>query len=179
VRPDACWKNRVNPKLDGTPLELEPHEPSRSLVIAPDGRRFVLGSEWHLRLFDAKGRDVWTWHVPGPVWAVNVTADGCFVVAAYNDSAIRWHRFTDGVEVLAFFPHADAKRWVAWTPEGPAATAGAPRCPPAISPGRALALPQLVRVAHRGAPGPWQLAPLDPETARLTPDPLSRSKRPD
>src|SRR4029077_2942011 len=31
---------------------------------------------------------------------------------------IRWYRVQDGKELLAFFPHADRKRWVLWTPEG-------------------------------------------------------------
>ena len=112
------WEDRVDPKLDGKPLALDQYEKSRSLAITPDGRRFVLGTEWNLRLFDATGQAVWTQPVPGVVWAVNVSADGRFVVAACADGTIRWHRLADGREVLAFFPHADRKRWVAWTPEG-------------------------------------------------------------
>jgi hypothetical protein len=40
------------------------------------------------------------------------------VVAAYADGTIRWHRLSDGKELLAFFPHMDKKRWVLWTPNG-------------------------------------------------------------
>ncbi len=40
----------------------------------------------------------------GVVWAVNLSADGRFVVAGYGDGTIRWHRFRDGREVLALFP---------------------------------------------------------------------------
>jgi hypothetical protein len=48
------------------------------------------------------------------------------VVAAYGDGTIRWHRLEDGREVLALFPLADRRNWVAWTPEGIyAATPGA------------------------------------------------------
>ena len=70
-------------------------------------------------------------HRSGPrraryVWAVNITGDGRLVVAAYSDGTIRWHRMSDGVELLAFMPLADRTNWVAWTPEGfYAATAGA------------------------------------------------------
>ena len=39
-------------------------------------------------------------------------------VAAYADGTIRWHRLSDGKELLAFFPHKDKKRWVLWTPSG-------------------------------------------------------------
>ncbi|MES2945897.1 MAG: caspase family protein, partial [Pseudomonadota bacterium] len=39
-------------------------------------------------------------------------------MAAYGDGTIRWHRLSDGQELLAFFPHADRKRWVLWSPSG-------------------------------------------------------------
>jgi hypothetical protein len=35
-----------------------------------------------------------------------------------EDGTIRWYRMSDGKELLAFFPHADRKRWVMWTPKG-------------------------------------------------------------
>ena len=64
--------------------------------------------------------------MPGTVWAVNISGDGRLVVAAYGDGTIRWHRMSDGVELLAFMPLADRSNWVAWTPEGfYAATPGA------------------------------------------------------
>ena len=48
------------------------------------------------------------------------------MVAAYGDGTLRWHRLDDGREVLALFPLADRRNWVAWTPEGIyAATPGA------------------------------------------------------
>lgn len=112
------WQGGLEPKLNGQPLQLDRHEAARSLAIAPDGRRFVIGSEWNLRLFDGPGRARWRQPVPGTVWAVNISGDGRFVVAAFGDGTIRWHRLGDGAEILALYPHADGKRWVAWTPEG-------------------------------------------------------------
>lgn len=112
------WRDEAEPRLNGELLLLDRHETSRSLAIAPDGRRFVVGSEWNLRLFDGPGKARWRQPVPGTVWAVNVSGDGRFVVAAFSDGTIRWHREGDGREILAFYPHADGKRWVAWTPEG-------------------------------------------------------------
>ncbi len=56
--------------------------------------------------------------MPDIVWAVTISGDGRFVVAAYSDGTIRWHQGSDGAEVLAFFPHADRQRWIAWTPQG-------------------------------------------------------------
>jgi WD40 repeat protein len=120
------WMDTTHPTLDGRPLALDQHEISRSLAVHPAADRFVLGADWSLRAFDAKGTPLWSWPVPGIVWAVNITGDGRLVVAAYHDGTIRWHRMTDGVELLAFMALPDRTNWVAWTPEGfYAATAGA------------------------------------------------------
>jgi hypothetical protein len=112
------WNATTQPTLNGAALVLDAHEASRSVAIAPDGRRLVIGSDWNLRLFDGPGKARWRQPVPGTVWAVNVSGDGRFIVAAYGDGTIRWHRLADGREILALYPHADGRRWVAWTPEG-------------------------------------------------------------
>ena len=54
----------------------------------------------------------------GGAWAVTITPDGRTAIAGFGDGTLRWYRLEDGVELLAFFPHADGKRWVLWTPEG-------------------------------------------------------------
>ena len=119
------WQDNTNPTLNGQALKLDPFEISRSLAIAHDGQRFVLGTDFFwLRLFDRSGNELWKRPGPGVAWAVNWSADGRFVVAGYADGTIRWHRPSDGVEVLALFPHADRKRWIAWTPEGFYAASG-------------------------------------------------------
>jgi WD40 repeat protein len=116
--PVTNWNNTIAPKLRGEALALERYERSRSLAIAPDNSFFVLGTEFWLRCFVADGAERWKVAVPAPVWAVNLSADGQLVVAAYGDGTIRWHKAADGGELLAFFPHADQERWVLWTPEG-------------------------------------------------------------
>ena len=111
---------------DGKPIKLEPFEKSRSLAIHPDSSQFVLGTEWSLRAFDAKGQPIWRRATPSIVWAVNISGDGRLVIAAYGDGTIRWHRMDDGRELLALYVLADKQNWVAWTPEGfYGATAGA------------------------------------------------------
>jgi hypothetical protein len=74
------WKNGTEPALNGARLALDPFEFSRSLAVAPDGERFVLGADWWLRLFGRDGRELWEQATSGAAWAVNVTGDGRLVV---------------------------------------------------------------------------------------------------
>jgi WD40 repeat protein len=112
------WLRTTSPKLNGKPLELVPNEVSQSVAFAPDGEHFVLGAEWSVSLFDRSGEKVWRVRVPATAWGVDVSGDGQTVVAGLGDGTIRWYDIRDGREKLAFFPHADRKRWVAWTPSG-------------------------------------------------------------
>jgi WD40 repeat protein len=112
------WEDTFTPKLNGTPLKIKQYERSRSLAIAPDASAFLLGTNFSLRLFDHNGTERWQVAVLDTAWSVNISADGRLAVAAYGDGTIRWHSMKDGKELLAFFPHADRKRWVVWTPAG-------------------------------------------------------------
>uniref|UniRef100_UPI0006CF669E WD40 repeat domain-containing protein n=1 Tax=Desulfosarcina cetonica TaxID=90730 RepID=UPI0006CF669E len=114
----ANWKATKNPRVHGQALQLSPHERSISLAFAPSGQGFVIGCDWYVRFYN----DAVTpprWQVPVPVaWAVNITADGRYVVAALGDGTLRWYTVDKGREVLALFVHPDGKRWIAWTPQG-------------------------------------------------------------
>jgi WD40 repeat protein len=124
--PIQDWEDSDFPTLDGEPLQLDLYETSRSLAIHPKGDRFVLGTSWSLRAYDANGELLWRQVALAYVWAVNISGDGRLVVAAYDDGTIRWHSMDNGKELLAFFPLADRTNWVAWTPDGfYAATPGA------------------------------------------------------
>lgn len=112
------WEDTSTPKLNGAQLKLQTGEMSRSLAVRPNGAGFVLGADWNLYAFDRSGQLGWKKPVPGTAWAVNISQDGRWVVAAYGDGTIRWHRASDGAEQLAFYPHPDKKRWVMWTPSG-------------------------------------------------------------
>jgi WD40 repeat protein len=116
------WRNENNPTLGGRVLPLG-DERARSLAIAPDAKRFFLGSNWALRAFDDAGTKIWSHLGQGEVWAVNASEDGRIVVVAYGDGTIRWHRADDGRELLALQVlrnGSDAAKWdwVLWTPEG-------------------------------------------------------------
>lgn len=112
------WNNKSHPKFNQQAIALDANETSKCLAIATDEQHFVLGTEWALRDFDQQGKQLWVSPIPSVAWAVNLSADGRFAVAAFGDGTIRWYRVSDGKEQLAFFPHADGKRWVLWTPEG-------------------------------------------------------------
>lgn len=106
------------PKLAGRQIALKRAERSLSLAIAPDKNSFLLGCDFSLRRYDAAGEEIWQNSVPGAIWAVNITQDNNLALAACGDGTIRWFRYDDGKELLAFFPANDGKRWILWTPEG-------------------------------------------------------------
>ncbi len=112
------WKSTYEPKLNGKALSLKQYETSRSLAIAPDKSKFLLGTSWNLYLFDTNGKQIWRADVPSVAWGVNISGDGKKAVAAFGDGTIRWYNLDNGEELLAFFPHKDGKRWIAWTPSG-------------------------------------------------------------
>ncbi|MGO9547618.1 MAG: caspase family protein [Rhodomicrobium sp.] len=112
------WEENTAPKLNGKPIALKPLEISHALAIAPEASRFVLGTEYFLRVYRADGGELWKKDVPGTAYGVNISGDGKLVVAAYDDGTIRWHRLSDGQELLALFVHAKDRRFIAWTPRG-------------------------------------------------------------
>ena len=89
-----------------------------SVAVGPEAAGVATGGRQTLRYLDAAGKLLWKRPAPGTVWAVNIPPKGHIVVAAYSDGTIRWHRLSDGAELLALFAHADRKRWVLWTPSG-------------------------------------------------------------
>jgi WD40 repeat protein len=112
------WKDNRSPKLKGLQLKLEKGERSISLAIGPKEKRFILGTNRYLRCYDTTGALLWKKQALGEPWLLNVAPNGKVVVVALSDGTIRWYRMSDSAELLAFFPHADQKRWVLWTPSG-------------------------------------------------------------
>jgi hypothetical protein len=112
------WQNRDRPRLNGRPLPAAPGEYARSLAIAPDGESFLLGWDTALRRYDRQGRLLAELPLPATAWGV-VALEGVAVVAL-GDGTLRWIGL-DGPrmeERAALFVHADAVRWVMFTPEG-------------------------------------------------------------
>ena len=112
------WENKFTPRLNGNVIPLKPYERSRALAIAPGGALFALGTNYSLRAYRANGEDLWRKRSPATTYGVNIGRDVGLIVAAYDDGTIRWHRLSDGTELLALFIHAKDRRFIAWTPEG-------------------------------------------------------------
>ena len=112
------WFDSVRPKLNGSLLALTDNEVAMTATVAPDARGAALGTSFYLRYYLANGTLLWRVTAPGTAWQVNVSGDGRWVIAAFSDGTLRWYRTRDGIEQLALLPHADRKRWVAWTPQG-------------------------------------------------------------
>jgi len=112
------WKHKRYPRLDGRPLLYHKGEISRCLAIEDDGLRFVLGTNRNIYCFNQDGEILWRAPVSSVTRAVNISADGNIAVCHIGDGTIRWYRMRDGKEFLAFYPHPDRKRWIAWTPDG-------------------------------------------------------------
>jgi len=112
------WRDTNRPRLGATPLPLGSGEFARSLALLPRDDGFLLGTDTHLRLFDATGRPIAALATPGAVWAIAVA--GSRVVATLGDGTIRWYRIGNRTlaEDAALFVHAQTRRWVLWTPDG-------------------------------------------------------------
>ncbi len=113
------WKNfRDYALINGLKIFLQKHEVSRSLAISADENNFALGSDWNVRYFNRSGMVLWQKSIPAVAWDINISGDGRFVITALSNGTIRWLRARDGEEILNFFPHANKKDWIAWTPKG-------------------------------------------------------------
>jgi len=112
------WHDERQPQLNETALPIEASEMSRTVSVSPDGSVFVVGTDRGEHAFDPQGQIRWEFTTPAPVQAVNVSSDDRLVVVASADGTILWQRASDGAPLLTLFPHADRKRWVAFTRSG-------------------------------------------------------------
>jgi WD40 repeat protein len=113
------WEDSDQPRLNKRMLNgFGSRDLSRSLAIRHDEKGFVLGSNHYLRHFARNGRLLWKQRIPQVAWDVALSADDKTLVAALDDSTVRWYRMTDGRELYALYLHPDKKRWLLWSPDG-------------------------------------------------------------
>jgi len=120
---DPAWDVQLDSEaftasLNGVNIELDPRESPRTYTLSGKAGRLFLGTAWFLRAYNEAAQLVWRTEVTGKVQLMNTSKDGRWVVAALSDGTIRWFRTKDGAEVLALFPHANGKEWIAWIPDG-------------------------------------------------------------
>ncbi|MEO7402485.1 MAG: caspase family protein [Burkholderiales bacterium] len=123
TRESIGW--RIEPSADGRAIHingqaprLDDYEIVRTHAFAPAGDALFVGTEWALRRYDRDARERWSVKLAAIVRAVVVSGDGLWVIAALSDGTIRWYRARNGVETLAYFPHANGEDWIAWTQAG-------------------------------------------------------------
>ena len=116
--PLADWRNSNRPRLGQRPLPLGAGEFARSAAISAGDEVILIGTDNHLRLFDASGRLLDAAPTSGAVWGLTIV--GTVAVAMQGDGTVRWYDLAGGqiAERAALFVHADGRRWVLWTPEG-------------------------------------------------------------
>jgi len=112
------WFESARPQLNGRAITLEANEIALSAAVNQAGNGLALGTSFFVRYLQRDGRELWRVPAPGSTWQVAQSQDARWVVAAFSDGSIRWYRARDGAEQLALLPHADKRRWVAWTPQG-------------------------------------------------------------
>jgi WD40 repeat protein len=110
------WRNESHTALNSTPIALDQNEQSRSAASLAEHDSTLIGADFSLQFWQA-GKLLWHTPVPGTAWAVNLSKNGRFALAALGDGTIRWYDTTDGHELLALLVSTD-ERWLAWTPEG-------------------------------------------------------------
>jgi WD40 repeat protein len=113
------WGTGSPPRLNKKKLKgFWYREANWSLAVSHDDSGFILGSIMNIRSYSKSGKLLWQKRVPGTAWDVNITPDDRTLVAALDDSTIRWYRMQDGEEQYALYLHPDRKRWVLWLPDG-------------------------------------------------------------
>lgn len=112
------WQNSFWPRLNNAPLNIEKHEKSHAYAIAPDGKSFVIGTNWYVRCYDPKGRLLWRTPVASTARAAAITQNSKFVVVQLADETLRWLCLGDGKLALSLFSIPSENKWVVWTPSG-------------------------------------------------------------
>jgi WD40 repeat protein len=106
------------PTLNGKTLIPE-YEVLEYFAVRPDRAGLVIITSWDgLHSFDADAKLRWSRVGHGNLAGANFGQRGDLVIVAYHDGTIRWHRWSDGAELLSLFVDAKTKRFVAWTPTG-------------------------------------------------------------
>jgi len=110
----SLWRNVAHTTLNSIPIALDQNEQSRSAASLNNST--LIGADFSLQYWKA-GKLAWHIAIPSSAWAVNLSKNGRFALAALGDGTIRWYDTSNGRELLALLVNTD-ERWIAWTPDG-------------------------------------------------------------
>ena len=114
------WQRDI-PIFNGNKLKFDDYEKALALAIAPDSKHALIGTNYYLRWYDAKGNETGKTTAPAEVYGLNIAANGKLAIAALGDGTIRWYSLAQGKELdelATFFPYNNSKDWIIWTKEG-------------------------------------------------------------
>jgi len=83
-----------------------------------DRSAVIVSHDNNLQFVRSDGTVKWSVPVPNMAFSLTVSSGHKVFAGRFSDGVVRWYRFSDGKEFLAFFLHPDQKRWVLWTPAG-------------------------------------------------------------
>ena len=116
------FAHRSATRIDGHDVELLREEDVWSWAVHDRRAIAVIGTQWHVRLLDASGRQLPGWEqppfIPAPAYHSVITEDGLRVVVALGDGTVRWYDVASARELLSVFVHDSGENWVAWLPDG-------------------------------------------------------------
>jgi uncharacterized caspase-like protein/DNA-binding beta-propeller fold protein YncE len=109
-------------RVNGQDVALDREESVRSWTVHATRSIAAIGTNWRLRLVDARGKPLPGWemppYLPAPAYHTLITADARMAVVALGDGTIRWYAIDTGRELLGLFVHANGSDWVAWRADG-------------------------------------------------------------
>jgi hypothetical protein len=120
--PLGHYAHRGGTIVNGAAVALLREEDVWSWAVHAQRPIAAIGTQWHIRLLDARGRPLPGWqeppYLPAPAYHTVITGDGRRVVVALGDGTVRWYDIATAREVLGVFVHVSGEDWVAWRPEG-------------------------------------------------------------
>lgn len=99
-------------------FEMRGGEETSCVASSPDKKLLLVGTNYRIVCFDTAGKMLWSLTAPDRVENIAISGDNLTAAALYKDGTIRLYRTQNGYNTVAFFPHADKKRWVLWTRSG-------------------------------------------------------------
>jgi WD40 repeat protein len=113
--------HRAVPLFNKKKLDFDNYEKALTLAVNSTADHVLIGTNYYLRWYDARGKEIKKITVPSEAYGVNISANGKLAVAALGDGTIHWYSLATGEELdelVTLFPYNNGKDWIIWTKEG-------------------------------------------------------------